>query len=667
MSNVFTTIISGTGVYAVPTDDASLATASAGLASLLSFVPNLTFDSALAFVRDGDGGSGRTLNCLLTNVKLSGGICPSAANTQTMLTGIKNALLANPNISAVSIQEANLVDQSGGGTISFPGIQRTIFVDKGSNVVETGTVQQPYHSIQSGIAAASSGDLVLIYPGTYVEQIQAKTGVTVRGMDRYECILENTGVDASTYPLADSGNQEFKIENMTIRATDTVGVIHRLGNTATSTVMHDFTDVYFTAGAFEEISCQTGMKVHFLRCRNSGDANGFRMSGTLDSTLEIRFSEHVMDCSPLFQSDHSGGWGQIICFNATRPGDSTMTWTVDGDWNLASGACWLGGASGGISFGSTGSLNLYFCYLDGGVVFTSDPGSVEILNSIFNVIPGGRGDIDIAPGGPAQVVLSRYSGNAQQNGIPGTIVIPTSERNVGYDLPDRYMSLQDAVTSIIMHDSVIRMREDVALINPLVLNNYRLKIDGDGKHSLRGAPGFGNVIVRTSDNQYIEFENIEMSGRIEVDGIDSEVSLIHNASLYGSISLEGGDTDTTLRIDHAKVIGTDVYPYPIIFRHADPMVLIEDGSYVAGDNSGPGFEAVRWDVDNPHLHVKFSTVTHGSIGPGVNPFMRIFGPAPPTSYTSHHNAYNADPQVGGSFANLVPANRYDTYDPSVVY
>jgi hypothetical protein len=118
MSTTFSTIITGTGVFAVPTDDASLAAASAGFTGLLAGVPNLTFDAALAFVRDGDGGASRTLNCLITNVKYSGAICPSAVNTQTLLSGIKAALLASPSISAVSVQEANLVDQSGGASSS---------------------------------------------------------------------------------------------------------------------------------------------------------------------------------------------------------------------------------------------------------------------------------------------------------------------------------------------------------------------------------------------------------------------------------------------------------------------------------------------------------------------------------------------------------------------
>lgn len=95
-----------------------------------------------------------------------------------------------PNLVQVDWQvQPHGVAAGPAGLVSLPGINNTIIVDKGSNVTEDGSQQQPFHTITGALAIASSGDVILIYPGVYTETITPVNGVTLRGIDAARCIL----------------------------------------------------------------------------------------------------------------------------------------------------------------------------------------------------------------------------------------------------------------------------------------------------------------------------------------------------------------------------------------------------------------------------------------------------------------------------------------------
>src|SRR6185503_10763846 len=55
----------------------------------------------------------------------------------------------------------------------------------------TREVPQAYPTIQSAVDAAAPGDLVLIAPGTYREEVSITTpSLTIRGTDRTEVVLD---------------------------------------------------------------------------------------------------------------------------------------------------------------------------------------------------------------------------------------------------------------------------------------------------------------------------------------------------------------------------------------------------------------------------------------------------------------------------------------------
>ena len=112
MSNIFITDIVGTGTYAIPTNDTELAAATAGFDTILSGIPNLSYDRLLAWVEDAGGPDGaegiRTLNCLVEKITYLTKECPSESEVDTMTTAIEAALEADANITSVNQQQCHL-------------------------------------------------------------------------------------------------------------------------------------------------------------------------------------------------------------------------------------------------------------------------------------------------------------------------------------------------------------------------------------------------------------------------------------------------------------------------------------------------------------------------------------------------------------------------------
>jgi hypothetical protein len=99
MSKIYVSGIVGVGIFAVPSTDVALATATNGIVNKLSVEPavaGLAYTTARAFVKDSvnsDGSEGeRTLNCIIDGFTYNASPCPSEADTDTLLEAIVTAL-----------------------------------------------------------------------------------------------------------------------------------------------------------------------------------------------------------------------------------------------------------------------------------------------------------------------------------------------------------------------------------------------------------------------------------------------------------------------------------------------------------------------------------------------------------------------------------------------
>ncbi len=94
-----------------------------------------------------------------------------------------------------------------------------VVVDKGGSDSTGARNGKPFLTVTAGLAVAQSGDVVLVYPGTYAESVTVPNGVNLRGMSTINTILSRTGVTGNT-DLVTLGTSCL-VENLTLNLTST--------------------------------------------------------------------------------------------------------------------------------------------------------------------------------------------------------------------------------------------------------------------------------------------------------------------------------------------------------------------------------------------------------------------------------------------------------------
>lgn len=118
----------------------------------------------------------------------------------------------------------------------------TLWVDKvngNDGTAVRGRLDKPYLTISAAITAASSGDVVLVLAGTYNETLTMKAGVSVRGLDCYNCIIQRASAVSETVVVMSTSMvfSDFTL-NLNPSANTTTGISFPAG-TSNSTSFCD--------------------------------------------------------------------------------------------------------------------------------------------------------------------------------------------------------------------------------------------------------------------------------------------------------------------------------------------------------------------------------------------------------------------------------------------
>jgi hypothetical protein len=656
VSTVFVTDIRGTGIYAVPSSDAAILIAQAGLRSILSAVPDLSFEGAYAFVKTTDGaGAVRSLCCLITNVYYGGEMCPDHAATVDMTDAIAAGLTADPNISSVSIQDVSLVESGSGGII--PSYDNVLFVAQHGGLTENGSLEAPYKEVSSAMAAASQGITIIIFPGDYSGNFEFKQGVDVVGTDRDRCVL--WAQKPVLYFAA--GYTSSVVRSMTLRSSPPLG--------SPAIVLFDLVG----SPVFEDCKLTWSKLWHQHRSYISADKPGFGDSPVFrncffDEIDVVIKPGNASDLDLLIdrcrgQSDITfhGLGGERLHVLRTDMDEFMLEFTAEGGsvtLEMDRSHVFLNrDATPTISINAGPGVSVpiirdseVVSQVSRGLYIAADIPVLRLSDSTFN---GATGDIYVVKGYRADAW--EYDNCTMVNG--GVRVesggyfnhVNRDVLHVGGKI-DCYYELQAALDGLDGNGHTIQLHKDVTLATELILSN-EVKIDGMNKHSIsRDKHG---MIVRVGTSQQVTFDNIYIEGTLCSTG--GLIILEANVEVEGLCRLDGDVGLQCLYLHGATVVGDGDNGPALQINVGKDSVLLRDAK-IKGFTSRP---AIEWTVVNDNVKLEHTKAVHGL---GGNPFsITVVGNV---KYTSHHCAYNSNPQAGGTFTNNI-ATPYDVINANV--
>jgi hypothetical protein len=391
-----------------------------------------------------------------------------------------------------------------------------------------------YYTVQDAIDSLASGGMIFLQPGTYTEQIHSKANVTIQGHTtegtpaKKATILYNTGADAAHYPLRSGDDDYYVINNITIE-TDTGGIIGKLGT-------YNFSGCVLSKGHFIEATQDKALFMTFDECTflgtNAFDLTGVGSGGMRAMTIiDCFFSDSATNSK--FDSTHTS---TLLIIKGCVFHKHSLD--IGGDWKCEISDCHIFNTQR-CNISTTNKITFLQCIVSCGLHFTSNPEAIIQLCT-FNddcgyLITGA--DITAT----LNVTNIDYSQNVQQNGICGCVQTLCPIKNVGCHAIDRYITLQDAVSSVPASGvSVIRVWEDYTGLAKLTLTNTgtQITIDGQKKYSLTFT---GDIVDITGSQHFGLIDMVKVDGgTIKLDGATAEVSVESNQYILADLVIDDG-------------------------------------------------------------------------------------------------------------------------------
>lgn len=459
-----------------------------------------------------------------------------------------------------------------------------------------------YYSIQDAINSLSSGGMVFIAPGTYTEQIYSKANITLQGYTtegppaKKSTVIYNTGADADHYPLRGGDDDYYVIDDITIE-TDTGGVIGKLGN-------NKFSGCVFSKGHFIEATKNADMLLGIDNCTFL-DSMAFDLTGVGSGGLRAMtvigcfFNDHTTHCN--FNSTHTTTLAVVknCVFHKSYP-------DIGGNWAFEMSDCHILGTSRSI-ISTTNKVTYIKCITSNGLHFTSNPDTIIQLCT-FNDdcgYPITGADITAA----LNVTDVDYVSNVQQNGLAGEIQIRDPIKPVGGDAVNRYITIQDAIDSIVT-SGIVELHESFTGLSELIIpNNTKVTMDGRRVYSL----GFTGDIVELGLNEKLILNNIsEITGmNAEINGNGAELHM--HACPCGSNSMQilvTSGVGAKVHLRNTNILGATGCS-PLQVNSLDPEYLFSYSRLVGAI----GQPAIEYTVlASSKMRSRFSTFVHGDGG-----------------------------------------------------
>jgi hypothetical protein len=762
MSNIFITLIDGSGTYAIPTNDAELSAATSGLDTIVSGVANLSYDRLLAWVEDQGGPNGaegvRTLNAVVEKFTYSGEICPDETEVDTMTAAIEAALEADANINTIGQQQVSIFDpgqnfyweRDAAGYIypaasaddvavgpdsaptgmwfedgdmvlgaaamsdteklrvvgnariegealfteqtsvaitpaasegvfwvkdgapgepfftdgdgvdhrlataappqSLPSIDQVLFVDKtGGAYVADGSMQLPYNSIASAIAAAtalvpstSNRILIVLYPGVYTEAITtADDFVYFAGYDRRSTIIRQS---VGTSPPLTIANDNTSFHNLTFEVDTT------------------------HTGQIVSCSANLGGEVRFLNCgflgNGSASANNyFFLTGV--AALDLIFGGCVFaqsdDTALIFYSYSSGVvtmrfvdcefdgvfWDRNS--QATSMTDARQCEFRSSNTETAAGTVQIDASrsSGGHHFKGCRILNTsttgYAVY--GGTAFET-----ALFAGCF--FYGGTSSVNIQASTGAHLFTANcyFDRGIGDNLVPGDHVMyvgsPDQALPFHQDLPDAINALNAISTTPAQYEINLLEDQTLAAQLPTPGTSRDVLIDGQGLFTIDRT---GNTVVQTGASRTLRFSRVQVLGEVYTTGNSSEL-FFERSRVEGRVRFEGSDADAFFRSHDSAFVGDATYNEPIYINVATGAIYLS-GDYLIGHTASAAVRygttvGVTYDFDT--LYMERVKCFHQSLGTN-NPFVGAGqgsnGDPPVNTYYAHTCTFNQEPAL----------------------